>query len=57
MSVIAVQAGYGQYVIDRQPGDARAALGAIQATSREALDEIGPWWTRGPCVVVPEEGR
>ena len=22
---------------------------------REALDEIGPWWTRGPCVVVPEE--
>jgi hypothetical protein len=21
---------------------------------REALDEIGPWWTRGPCVVVPE---
>jgi uncharacterized protein len=20
---------------------------------REALDEIGPWWTRGPCVVVP----
>ena len=22
---------------------------------REALDEIGPWWTRGPCVRVPEE--
>jgi hypothetical protein len=21
---------------------------------REALDEIGPWWSRGPCVVVPE---
>jgi signal transduction histidine kinase len=40
MSVIAVQAGYGQYVIDAQPGDARAALGAIQATSREALDEM-----------------
>jgi signal transduction histidine kinase len=40
MSVIAVQAGYGQYVIDRQPGDARAALGAIQTTSREALDEM-----------------
>src|SRR5580704_16068722 len=40
MSVIAVQAGYGQYVIDSQPGDARAALGAIQATSREALDEM-----------------
>jgi len=40
MSVIAVQAGYGQYVIDSQPGDARSALGAIQATSREALDEM-----------------
>jgi signal transduction histidine kinase len=40
MSVIAVQAGYGQYIIDAQPGDARAALGAIQATSREALDEM-----------------
>jgi hypothetical protein len=24
---------------------------------REALDEIGPWWTRGPCVVVPEADR
>jgi signal transduction histidine kinase len=40
MSVIAVQAGYGQYVIDSQPADARNALGAIQATSREALDEM-----------------
>jgi signal transduction histidine kinase len=40
MSVIAVQAGYGQYVIDTQPGDAREALGAIQATSREALEEM-----------------
>jgi len=40
MSVIAVQAGYGQYVIDTQPAGARDALGAIQATSREALDEM-----------------
>ncbi len=40
MSVIAVQAGYGQYVIDTQPAAARDALGAIQATSREALDEM-----------------
>jgi signal transduction histidine kinase len=40
MSVIAVQAGYGQYVIDSQPADAREALSAIQATSREALDEM-----------------
>jgi signal transduction histidine kinase len=40
MSVIAVQAGYGQYVIDSRPADARSALGAIQVTSREALDEM-----------------
>src|SRR2546429_9690868 len=40
MSVIAVRAGYGQYVIDTQPADAPPALGAIQATSREALDEM-----------------
>jgi signal transduction histidine kinase len=40
MSVIAVQAGYGQYVIDNSPDGAREALGAIQATSRDALDEM-----------------
>jgi signal transduction histidine kinase len=40
MSVIAVQAGFGQYVIDDSPADARDALGAIQATSREALAEL-----------------
>jgi hypothetical protein len=40
MSVIAVQAGYGQYVIDDSPDGARDALGAIQVTSREALDEM-----------------
>jgi signal transduction histidine kinase len=40
MSVIAVQAGYGQYVMNSQPEDAREALGAIQATSREALDDM-----------------
>jgi signal transduction histidine kinase len=40
MSVIAVQAGYGQYVIDSSPDDAREALGAIQATSRDALEEM-----------------
>jgi signal transduction histidine kinase len=40
MAVIAVQAGFGQYVIDSQPGQAREALGAIQATSRDALDEM-----------------
>jgi signal transduction histidine kinase len=40
MSVIAVQAGYGQYVIDSSLDDARGALGAIQATSRDALEEM-----------------
>jgi signal transduction histidine kinase len=40
MSVIAVQAGYGQYVIDARPEGAREALDAIQATSRDALDEM-----------------
>jgi signal transduction histidine kinase len=40
MSVIAVQAGYGQYVIDESPDDAKDALGAIQATSRDALEEM-----------------
>jgi signal transduction histidine kinase len=40
MSVIAVQAGYGQYVIDSKPAEASNALGAIQATSRDALDEL-----------------
>jgi signal transduction histidine kinase len=40
MSVIAVQAGYGQYVIDASPKGAKDALGAIQATSRDALEEM-----------------
>jgi len=40
MSVIAVQAGYGQYVMDSSPDGAREALGAIQATSRDALEEM-----------------
>jgi signal transduction histidine kinase len=40
MSVIAVQAGYGQYVIDTSPDGAKDALGAIQATSRDALEEM-----------------
>jgi signal transduction histidine kinase len=40
MSVIAVQAGYGQYVIEASPDGAKDALGAIQATSRDALEEM-----------------
>ena len=40
MTVVAVQAGFGHHVIDTQPAQARAALGAIQTTSREALTEM-----------------
>jgi signal transduction histidine kinase len=40
MTVVTVQAGFGEYVFDSQPTEARAALGAIQAVSREALGEL-----------------
>jgi signal transduction histidine kinase len=40
MSVIAVQSGVGAVVADSQPGEARKALAAIEATSRAALDEL-----------------
>ena len=40
MTVVTVQAGFGEYVFDSQPGEARAALGAIQSVSREALGEM-----------------
>ncbi len=40
MSVIAVQSGVGNHVIDTQPGEARQALAAIEATSRAALTEM-----------------
>ncbi|MGE5131798.1 MAG: sensor histidine kinase [Gemmatimonadota bacterium] len=40
MTVVAVQAGFGEYVFDSQPADARAALGAIQAVTREALADM-----------------
>ncbi len=40
MTVIAVQAGYGRHVIDARPDKAGEALGAIQATSREALADM-----------------
>jgi signal transduction histidine kinase len=40
MTVVAVQAGFGEYVFDRQPADARAALGAIQTVTREALTDM-----------------
>lgn len=40
MSVIAVQAGTGRFVIDESPGVAREALASIETTSRAALDEM-----------------
>jgi signal transduction histidine kinase len=40
LSVIAVQSGVGRHVIDNQPDDARAALSAIEETSRSALHEL-----------------
>jgi signal transduction histidine kinase len=37
IGVIAIQAGTGRRVIDTQPGEARDALAAIEATSRQTL--------------------
>ena len=51
MTVVTVQAGFGEYVFDSQPAEARAALGAIQAVSREALGEM----QRMLCVLRQQE--
>jgi len=40
LSVIAIQSGVGRHVIDDQPDEARAALEAVERTSRSALDEL-----------------
>jgi signal transduction histidine kinase len=40
LSVIAVQSGVGGHVLDSQPEEARAALAAIEDTSRSALQEL-----------------
>ena len=63
--MIAVQAGYGQYVIDASPDGARDALGAIQATSRDALEEMRRMLgvlrqqdvTQGPAMAGPATGQ
>ena len=52
MTVVTVQAGFGEYVFDSQPDEARAALGAIQAMSREALGEM----QRMLCVLRQTDG-
>jgi signal transduction histidine kinase len=40
MTVVAVQAGFGEYVFDHEPAQAREALGAIQHVTREALADM-----------------
>ena len=40
MSVVAVQAGVGRYVIDANPAEAARALAAIEVTSKAALREM-----------------
>jgi signal transduction histidine kinase len=40
MSIIAVQSGVGAHVLDSQPEEARKALLAVEATSRQALVEM-----------------
>jgi signal transduction histidine kinase len=40
MTVAAVQAGFGEYVFDSEPAQARAALGNIQHVTREALSDM-----------------
>jgi signal transduction histidine kinase len=40
LSVIAVQSGVGRHVIDEHPTQAKKALASIEATSRDALNEL-----------------
>jgi signal transduction histidine kinase len=40
LSVIAIQSGVGRHVIETQPEEAKAALSAIEDTSRSALHEL-----------------
>jgi signal transduction histidine kinase len=40
LSVIAVQSGVGRHVIDEHPAQAKKALAAVEATSRDALTEL-----------------
>jgi signal transduction histidine kinase len=60
MSVITVQAGFGNLVLDDQPAQARAALGAIETTGREALAEmrrlLGMLRDDGPAALAPAPG-
>ncbi len=51
MSVVNVQAGYGHFVIDHSPAQAKGALATIQTVSRDAVQEL-----RGLLDVLREDG-
>jgi signal transduction histidine kinase len=66
IGVIAIQAGAGSQVIDTQPAEARNALAAIEATSRQALAGLrrtlsapgaaGPGLELAPSPLAPAPG-
>jgi signal transduction histidine kinase len=66
VGIIAIQAGVGSRVMDTQPAEARKALSAIEATSREtlgglrrmlgALRQAGPGSASGPAPLHPAPG-
>jgi signal transduction histidine kinase len=66
MTVVAVQAGFGEYVFDSDPAQARTALGNIQHVTREALSDMqrllgvlrqDGTGQAGPAAGQPGEGR
>nr|WP_316251279.1 MULTISPECIES: histidine kinase dimerization/phosphoacceptor domain-containing protein [unclassified Streptomyces] len=58
VGIIAFQAGMGGRVIDTRPTEARRALGAIEATSRETLSGLRRMLgtLRRPVVLEPTPG-
>jgi signal transduction histidine kinase len=66
LTVAAVQAGFAEYVFDRQPDQARSALAAIQTVTREALADMqrmlgalrrgGPGEAGQPAPLAPTAG-
>ncbi len=58
LSMIAVRSGVARLVLDERPGEARAALAAIETASRSALDEVRQLLRqiREPGQAAPGEG-
>jgi signal transduction histidine kinase len=66
LTVVAVQAGFAEYVFDRQPEQTRSALAAIQTVTREALTDMqrmlgalrraGPRDGAGEAALAPTAG-